>query len=341
MNKKWISVLQIAATYIGTVVGAGFATGKEIYEFFTRFGFLGLIGIVFSGLLFSLIGTKIMIISHRIKASSYQEFNNYLFGNKFGQLINVLTMIILYGITSVMLSGTGAIFKEQLGVPYFIGIILTLIITFIIMAGGLNGVLGINSLVVPMMLIFSFILWITIDFPSTKPTQHLYEWTAYLNPLLYVAFNLAMAQAVLVPLGKEMDEENTIKWGGILGGLGLTIMLISYHIALASLTNVNSYDIPMAEIIQKFGMLIHLLFLFVIYGEILTTLVGNVFGLTRQIQSIIHMPEKLIVLLILALSFIISLIGFGTLLSFLYPLFGYVGLLLLVTVLFFKLSTAK
>ena len=337
MIRKWKSILQIAATYIGTVVGAGFATGKEVFEFFSRFGFIGIIGILISGLLFVTIGTKMMIIGHRIQANSYQEFNNYLFGKKIGPFINGLTMIILYGITSVMLSGTGAISEEQLGVPYYIGILLTLFLTFIIMVGGLNGVLGINSLVVPMMLLFSLILWLTIDFQPMSLNNVWDDWTGYVNPFLYVAFNLAMAQAVLVPLGKEMEDENVLKWGGILGGVGLTVMLLSYHLSLSSLVNVNALDIPMAEFIKNYGMVIHLLFLLVIYGEILTTLVGNVFGLTRQIQSFIDLPEKIIVLIILSLCFIISLIGFGTLLSILYPLFGYIGLLLLITLFVYKL----
>lgn len=32
--KRGLSALQIAAVYIGTIIGAGFATGKEIVEFF-------------------------------------------------------------------------------------------------------------------------------------------------------------------------------------------------------------------------------------------------------------------------------------------------------------------
>ena len=52
MKTKWGAVLQIAAVYVGTIVGAGFATGQEIVEFFSRFGFIGLIGILMSGYLF-------------------------------------------------------------------------------------------------------------------------------------------------------------------------------------------------------------------------------------------------------------------------------------------------
>lgn len=34
MNRKGVSTLKVAATYIGTVVGAGFATGQELLQFF-------------------------------------------------------------------------------------------------------------------------------------------------------------------------------------------------------------------------------------------------------------------------------------------------------------------
>ena len=32
-NQQWQVAKKVAATYIGTVVGAGFATGREIVEF--------------------------------------------------------------------------------------------------------------------------------------------------------------------------------------------------------------------------------------------------------------------------------------------------------------------
>ena len=44
--KKMAGSFQIAAVYVGTVIGAGFATGREIVEFFTRFGFVGFIAIL-------------------------------------------------------------------------------------------------------------------------------------------------------------------------------------------------------------------------------------------------------------------------------------------------------
>lgn len=143
--KQWTSILLVAATYIGTVVGAGFATGKEIVTFFSKFGAAGTIGVVISCYLLILFGTKIMIISARIEAYSYKEFNEFLFGRRWGKLVNFLIFIIVISVTSVMLSGAGAVFHEQLGLPYQVGIISTLLLCYCVVLNGLKGLFAINA----------------------------------------------------------------------------------------------------------------------------------------------------------------------------------------------------
>ena len=59
LKTNWGAVIQIAAVYVGTVVGAGFATGREIVEFFSRFGFIGLIGMLMSGYILIFLGFKV------------------------------------------------------------------------------------------------------------------------------------------------------------------------------------------------------------------------------------------------------------------------------------------
>ncbi|MCG3056650.1 hypothetical protein KZ287_31275, partial [Escherichia coli] len=86
------------------VVGAGFATGKEIVQFFTQYGSIGLFGILISGLFFIWLGSKMMLIAQSIDATSYQTLNTHLFGTFMGKLINGFTIIILFGVTSVMLA---------------------------------------------------------------------------------------------------------------------------------------------------------------------------------------------------------------------------------------------
>ena len=51
----------VAMTYIGAVVGAGFASGQELWQFFARWGFSGWLGILLAGLLFALAGGNLWL----------------------------------------------------------------------------------------------------------------------------------------------------------------------------------------------------------------------------------------------------------------------------------------
>lgn len=341
MKKQKVIVTQIAATYIGTVVGAGFATGQEILQFFTRYGLWGVMGIILSSFLFIWLGTKMMLLSHHIGAYSYQELNNYLFGKVLGTAVNLFVFIILLGVTSIMLSGTGAIFKEQLSLPYQAGIIVTIVLCYIVILKGIKGIFLVNSLVVPMMLLFSVIIVAKVvwfdqsilihNFFSVNMWQEQWQgWKWMLSALTYAAFNLAMAQAVLVPLGKEVENESLLKWGGLWGGIMLGFMLLASHFALQTIMpDALRYDIPIAVVISDIGWIILFLFLLIVYGEVFTTLIANVFGIARQIRNVYDLPERWVIVIILLGSFLISQIGFSSLVAYLYPLFGYMGLVLL------------
>ncbi len=321
--------LQIAAVYIGTVIGAGFATGKEIVEFFTQYGDAGLIGIIISGILFIWLGTKMMVMARRLHIRTYEQFNAYLFGKKISVVINIVMTIVIFGVTSVMFSGAGAMF-EEVGMPSQFGILFTMCLAFVVAIFGVRGLFSINLLIVPMMVIFSFLIaWsvMTLDYGSFS--VHV-EGKSIISAVSYTAFNLMLAQAVLVPLAHDVDEEKAIWLGGIIGGIMLSLTLISSHLALAILPNISEIHVPMVEVIKTVFASLYGLYVIVIYGEIFTTVIGNLYGLGRQLQQFFIFPMWKIVLVMLVLLYPLSLLGYGMLLSLLYPIFGYmsVGFLL-------------
>ncbi|WP_456277380.1 YkvI family membrane protein [Bacillus sp. AK128] len=334
------AILQVAATYIGTIVGAGFATGKEVVQFFSQYGMIGLVGILISGYLFVWIGMKSMLIAKRIDANSYQEVNDYLFGEKIGRFVNAILLVMLFGVTSVMLSGTGAVFKEQLGLPAQLGIWLTLVLCYIAVIRGMRGLLLVNSIIVPLMILFSLIVITAFPEASSYYGESSNIGKVLLSALAYAAYNLVLGQAVLVPLGRDSENERIIKWGGFLGGLGLTFILITSHFALITIPDMTSYSIPMGEIIKLIGTVVHLLFIIVIYSEIYTTLIGNVYGIARKL-SFSDTPKKAVIVSVLLVCYFISLIGFDSLVKYLYPLFGYMGCVVLLSFIFKKMPKAR
>lgn len=345
MKRQWVLASRIGFTYIGTVVGAGFASGQEILQFFSLFGKYSFLGVFVVLGMFVWLGTRMMLMGSRLQATSYEEFNLYLFGPRLGRYMTVFVGVILFGVTTAMMSGTGALFEEQMNLSFHLGVILTAILSFIVIMRGMEGILSVNSLIVPLMFLFTILIvvqswqngeWSQLFAEPSRQVHH--HWL--LSAITYVAFNLAMAQAVLVPLGAEVKDERTIRLGGWIGGLGLGFMLMASNIALVlDLNDVASLNIPLAHVISSLGTGMKYFFLIVMWGEIFTTLIGNVYGLAVNIKQIVPFQLHTIMISIFIVGYLLSLIGFPTLVSYLYPFFGYCGLILLLLLIWRKLPS--
>lgn len=332
-------VLQVGFTYIGTIVGAGFATGQEILQFFTKYGWMATLTIALSTFVFIWLGTKLMLLAQTIGAKSYEDLNHHLFGKTLGRWISLFILVILFGITTVMLAGAGSVFHEYLQLPMQIGLLSTLFISYFIIVNGIDAILAVNSVVVPIMLLFTaIVVWSATDSPSagnwlSRSSDYAIGsiWSA---PILYAAFNLTLAQAVLVPIGAAMQERSILIYGGIIGGVGIGLMLMAGHFALsANMPGIAQFDIPMGNLIRHFGQWVQLLFIFVIYAEIFTTFIANIYGLALQIHQGTKLNQRMIIIILLISCYGVSQIGFKELLSTLYPLFGWVSLIWLVLIL--------
>lgn len=340
-------VRNIAFTYVGTVIGAGFATGKEIVEFFSINGAYGAIGIIISTILFCWFGTKIMTISHSYNLSSAQQFNVLLFGEIGGNVNNALLFFVLLGVTSVMLSGAGAVFHNYLHFNSLIGSFLFVILTFIVLRKGTSGLFSLNNTVVPIMCAFIVAVFINSHMPFTTnhsifseflPKINDLNYSVFTKPIIYVCLNMSLAQAVLVPIGSECKEKSSIIYGGTIGGLILGIILLLIHLNVSTVEHFSQYEIPMVEVIKKVHPIFYYFFLMVILAEIFTTLVGNIYGMARQINAVFSFNSHFTILILLVSCLFISVIGYGPLLTFLYPLIGWVSFIIILTLLIPKKS---
>lgn len=331
--RQTLRILQIAFTYVGTVVGAGFATGQEILQFFTKYGWIASLTIGLSSIIFLFLGTKLMLIAHRLQARSYEDVNHYLFGPQIGGWVSLFAMIVIVCVNGVMLAGAGSVFEQQLNIHYQTGLLLTIVSSYFIINRGMNAILSLNSLVVPTMLVFTVIIVThTLHMPNagrifsmTSDKSWYAVWTA---PLLYSAFNLAMAQAVLVPLGASMPNLRTIRIGGAIGGVFIGVLLLAGHLALSvHMPGIQQFDIPMGEIAYTLGVTIQFIYVLLIFSEIFTTFIADLYGITLQLHQRTRVPKKLITALIMIVCYTISQFGFRNLISFLYPLFGMFSLL--------------
>ena len=122
MIKKISLVFQIAAVFIGTIVGAGLASGQEITQFFTSYGFMSFIGIILCCLIYIAIGSMIIKISIRYNLNSYNGLIKIVSPGFLGEITDIFTTVFLICGAAIILAGSGSLLNQYFHVSKWIGI---------------------------------------------------------------------------------------------------------------------------------------------------------------------------------------------------------------------------
>jgi len=348
MEQRGVSGVKIGMVYIGTVVGAGFATGQEVLQFFVRFGIGGLWGILLSTALFVLYGVLIMQLGMAFSARSHLEVIQGIGGASFGVLMDALIMLSLFGATTAMLAGSGALFAQQFGLPTALGSGVMAILTAITVMRGLRGVINAISAVVPFLLVsvIGISVYALIVSPPNLQTPQVsggglmgnWLWAA----ILYASYNILMSASILAPLGGAAADRRQVLRGGALGGIGLGAASLLIYLALsASSAETQGYAVPLLHIAGAIGPLAAALFSTVLLAEIYTTAVGSLYGFSARLAGFRLMGTSTKIILATVLAFFASLLGFTNLVRTLYPLQGYGGIVFLLAILYAKLRQIR
>jgi uncharacterized membrane protein YkvI len=353
--KKTIGpIFQTAAVFIGTIVGAGLASGQEITQFFSTYGYRSFWGILICGLIYIAMSSIILSISVEHKLSSYTELINLVSPGFFGAITDIFTSFFLVAGAGIILAGSGALLHQYFGVSKWVGILLMSIIALYTLLKDTKGLIIINSFIVPILItiiVTIFVLYLVFykdmvsasyikQIPSYKNNIMPAQW--FLSALLYAGFNMLCCSGVLVPLSQEIKRKRILIPGVILGALGLTVLCYFINIMLLlNIPQIFKYEIPLLYITHRFGMLMQVLLLCVIWFEMFSTEVSNIYSVGKTFEKKFNIPYKKSVLLILLIAIPISQIGFRNLIKFLYPGFGAISLIFLIQCIIFYRKTTK
>lgn len=130
--------------FVGLTVGAGFATGKEVIQYFVSFGSMGIWGAVLSGVIMTAAGAVILQIGSYFLA----EEHNFVFRNVshpiVSKFLDLSVTITLFAVGFVMLAGAGANLNQQFGIPAWIG---SAVMTLVVIAAGMLGVDKVSQII--------------------------------------------------------------------------------------------------------------------------------------------------------------------------------------------------
>lgn len=337
MNKNWI---KIGSIYVGTVIGAGFASGREIIEFFGVYGEKGILGMIIAGILFSVMGSVLLVKIYDRKISDFNELLENLFGKKIGFIIDTIVIVSLYTGFSIMLSGSGAIFKEELGLSFNLGVIIMMSLCFIVFLFSLEGLSFINSILVPLLIIgiifTSFYLNSRegYNFANIEGASLTSKGNFITSSFLYFGSNSLIIIVMFSSLLPMIEDRKTAILGGLLGGVILSVLGISILTSMLIYYNeVHMLEIPMLRICSYIGTGYRKLYAIILWIAMFTTALANGFGFMNRLSK--EKNKRPTMLLFCILAFPLAKLGFANLVGILYPIFGLIGFCMMIFILLY------
>ncbi|MDV6378470.1 hypothetical protein ORD22_09570 [Sporosarcina sp. GW1-11] len=339
-----IKVLRMGSAFIGIIVGAGFASGNEIMTYFTSFGIAGIFGAILCTALFAYLGMVLTRLGSRMQTNSHKDVIYKISGRYLGIIVDGIIIFTLFGVGVVMLAGAGANLNQQFGLPSYVGSLLMIVLVFLTVLLNVDKVVGIIGSITPFLILAVIVVSIyslsTMDttFAVLDPVAKAVPTTLpnwFISAINYVSFNVAVGASMAIVMGGAEKNEKTAAWGGFVGGLGLGILILLSHLAIFSQVDaVMGAELPMLAIINHISPTLAFFMAIVLYGMIFNTAVSMFYAFGSRFIYNGTKKFKVFIAASLLIGYALSFYGFTNLVSYFYPLVGYLGLFLVGALIF-------
>lgn len=321
-----MDALKMAGIYTAVILGAGFASGKEILTFFINYGYKGFYGIILSGIIFSITGFCTLKIAAIKNIYTANDFFKYMLGD-FSFIMETIVSIFLFIMYTTMLSATGATLKQEFNCHYICGIIFMATVCYFSYLFGTNFIAKINFFIAPILFFGVILIGLLTVFKRECFCQN-QIWIK--QAILYSSFNIVTGICVIIPILETLRNKNEACMGAIIGGIFTAILGIIIGLAIFFNYNIaTENEIPMLAITNKLSNKLHLASLIIFLLAVFTTAVGNFFSLCEILTQ-----KKIPIFFITLIGIIFANIEFSQLVSKIYPLLGYVGLFEIILIIF-------
>lgn len=298
MRRLFLCSFVTAFTIIGSIIGAGFITGKEVFEFFAKD--LSLSGIYLAFLSFT--GLIYFVMSNR---------NTQI--KKWIEVFVAVSNIIVAG---CMISALDSVYKRVFCLTEKVKIlsIITAILLFIMTLNGISIVEKFCSLCLPIMISVIIVLcFVKTEDYSLPLSPKTFEGIA--KPFIYVGFNVILSAGVIKNSGEKLSPPFKMLASLLTSFLICTLVWLISLVVKCSESNDEMPFISLFYSNVKLLKIIDILTLFAIYSTLISAIytINKFGGISLSIKS-------KVCLLLLAIT--VSELGFSPIVEVLYPILG-------------------
>ncbi|MFR6056652.1 MAG: hypothetical protein ACLUHK_08740 [Eubacteriales bacterium] len=314
--KTFIYAAETTFLLLGTIIGSGFISGREIVSFFGGnicfFAF-------FAGVLFFF--TTYLLLRLGGRYGTFEESNRALFGRAH-KTVGWATAVCLFTVVASSLAMTDSMMNSLFGIDGRIpaASLLTLAVAFISARRGLDGVKKLNAVLVPLMLALTTVfLFVKGDFDFGAPAYP--AESNVFSVCFYVGFNMFLSAAVIVRAG-DGNRKHALLTAAISGAVTAVFIVLIYGAVNYEGINAAEADLPLAALFS-YSAFMSAAFGAVLYAGALTTVVCSYYPLSEAVSR----KSRMFSVTLAVGVFLFSRIGVKTIVGAAYPAAGVLGAL--------------
>ena len=309
------SILFSIFLIVGSVIGSGFSSGKEMVVYFSRFGKISYLYILITCVLFVFV--FYILLNNAGKAEKKL---------KKSYILNLFNIFICFIFASSMFAGLKSLISNSGAIIYIILCLFLVTSCFFVTIIGLDSLQKINLILMPVIiLIFLIVLIYCSSLEAVLGVYKLTKLGIFFSPL-YVILNTSTAGIVISNSGKNLTKKQT--WiVSIISTSILSVFLLFGNYILQR--NFHSFDLDMPFLyLVNNSLILSNLMKFVIFVGCITSLFSLCITLKISL-SIIVKKEISTVLITVLVPFVISEFGFSEIVSIFYPVASILGIYIL------------
>ncbi|MBR2742811.1 MAG: hypothetical protein IKD89_04395 [Clostridia bacterium] len=330
MKRDIISSIKISSSFLGSLIGAGFASGQEVMIYFGAFGRAGGAGVaVCAALLFGLV-SGVCLILYKTGARDFYELLKIACGRAAARVFSAVFLSFSFIAFGVMAAGFGESVSEHLGADRRIGALLFLIIMALVMRAGERGVVAVNVALAPVMTAAALFVSVFIlcrgGISASGPPPN-----AVGSAVLYAGYNAILGVAVIAQLSHLVHSRRVGLISALIssGAFGALIFVL-WLLMTRNYAALSPHGIPMLYAASTIHPVMGHVYFAALLMAMITT--GACCGFSVCGSLGLSMRRGAYLLPVCALPFI--MFDFQALIARLYSLFGIAGAALMLIVLF-------
>lgn len=347
----WKKSIRVGLAYVGIIIGAGLSSGQDLMQYFISFGKMGFVGVVLLAVLNIVFGRIIIALGCFYQSNSHDEVLEQIANPVIKKILDVTLVISAFVIGFVMIAGAGSNLQQQFHMPQWLGALLCSVLIIGVSLLDFDRITKVLSVFTPIIIVMivGVTAWTFIgksyDYAQmdaiarTLPSPMPNVWFSVLN---YYALCAMTGVSMAFVLGGSLVRISVAKRAGVIGGTLIGVIIVCATCTLfARLNVVKNADIPMLELVQRISPALAVVYALMIFALIFNTAFSLYYSLARRVAGTDRRKTVLTISALVVAGYLLSFLGFKRLIAVMYPILGYLGIMMLLVLLYGWLSNLR